>query len=697
MLFTLLLFVFFKMGISNGHAISGTDISECKDIPNTAGASAGAEFYALILKHFRIQLCRSSTRAEPFARHTLSGEPGSGGSSTHTQNPTAATHAAPSTDLDPDIITNTIKGVLHDSERLRNIFTKRLIFVLEGKPYAPKALTTQKRKAARLKAFEKKNFLENLAAPDCLVRAVCAEMVKRKFEVIVPLCEADAQLALLSAKALVDYIVVFSNDSDMLVYPGVTNVIYNPHFSPKSERILSGCLKQRSEVFKKRAVISSDKSLNVNLHLLDDLGYLILCNLLGSDYCDCKGIGIVRALEMIQRYQAGNLLSVRTLCGDHFSSVLEGVKGFLCHPVYDIHCDYNGEQRLVETSFHAALTVGSVRWGEVVDALWSLQQHSTLASSQQPGTHFCCLISHPSPAPTLLSVHMQHVHTLYQHVGCTGCPSLHSVVVSLQRHTILDSIEAKQWKPWSDHHGALPELTLTQIETYITTHACEPVVRKMINDAFQRLSHPTPLKCLFALTQTQLPSLSSFPSNICAISVDVPQSQNRGYHAVKIVFRTHECKVANILEASCDCVIRVKECCRHIVAALLLLSFTSINGCKTSLPADWLRGAGTDTSKAVLVSDCVPLRVPVHSAPSKKGAVGKKKRGSRSIIAPPVDLSGVIAHTNAKLDLQKKRKSIEDEQINKKIAILVFDKTRLAQTLSKIPGSDVLKLSLWHD
>ena len=178
---------------------------------------------------------------------------------------------------------------------LRAIFTKRVICVFEGPPFCLKGKEDAKRKSAREKAMREKKFESAISVPDCLVRPFIALLVDEGVLCVISPGEADGQLG-----GAVDFIIIPSNDSDLLAYPLCDNIIYSPAIRTiRGHPTLHGYLARRASIFADRAIQQHAplRPIHVKLGGLNDLLLLVLCNLLCSDYCDIPHCGLVTALR----------------------------------------------------------------------------------------------------------------------------------------------------------------------------------------------------------------------------------------------------------------------------------------------------------------------------------------------------------------------------------------------------------------
>lgn len=277
--------VFFPLGLSIlltlqycmgwiGHTIFNTrwntagfisPLHECQS------KSAALEASGLIYNLYARYLQRNPQRAERQARHIHE-------------------HARLSTE---DIV-ELAKIFLEDMKLYRQIFTTKFLVVFEGWPYFFKKRESQTRAAKPFENFERGKFSEAWRVCDCLSKLIIFEMMKDSAiygEPLVAVCEADAQLAILCAMNIVDYLICTSGDADYLVYIGIPKIIYSPSLRlPTASRplVLMGVVVLRKHL-RRQIDIVLDKArttkqgqslparcLSVDFSLWSDFKFLVL-------------------------------------------------------------------------------------------------------------------------------------------------------------------------------------------------------------------------------------------------------------------------------------------------------------------------------------------------------------------------------------------------------------------------------------
>ena len=127
----------------------------------------------------------------------------------------------------------------------------------------------------------------------------------------------------------VDFLIVPSNDGDMLLYPGTTDIIYRPSFRPKNK--VWGLLVSRDLVLRRRTNVKVGKA-TVTVPELTDTGLLLVSSMIGTDYASVRNIGAVKALKAIGKWtgEAASLEAVLLHAGVQAASMPAALKVWFC-------------------------------------------------------------------------------------------------------------------------------------------------------------------------------------------------------------------------------------------------------------------------------------------------------------------------------------------------------------------------------
>jgi len=205
----------------------------------------------------------------------------------------------------------------------------RLIVCLEGKN--PLKQVGASRTAAKAKAAAEGKWLNACRPTDCLVRAVLEQMEHAwpgctsmqpgcSVWVVWPCHDADGQLAMHVLSSEDAYAIVESNDSDMLYFPDVRNMVFA--FSLNTAGGMKGfvCPNDCSaEMCVKHKVASGQQE---TLQNWDPYKRLAAAVLSGCDYFKLSGVGMARAVLIVDKLwdaqapMLDNLLAVHAAATD---------------------------------------------------------------------------------------------------------------------------------------------------------------------------------------------------------------------------------------------------------------------------------------------------------------------------------------------------------------------------------------------
>ena len=237
-----------------------------------------------------------------------------------------------------DRISVMASGIVDDSG------TGRLIVCLEGKN--PLKQVSASRTAAKAKAAAKGKWLDACRPTDCLVRAVLGQMETRwpgctsmapacSVWVVWPCHDADGQLAMHVLGSEDAYAIVESNDSDMLYFPGVRNMVFA--FSINCAGGMKGFVYPNDctdDMYVSYKVASGEQQTLQSWEAHKRLAAAVLS---GCDYFKLSGVGMARAVLIVDKLWdltaplLDNLLAVQTEvaegpttlapAGDHQSAI----------------------------------------------------------------------------------------------------------------------------------------------------------------------------------------------------------------------------------------------------------------------------------------------------------------------------------------------------------------------------------------
>ena len=236
------------MGIKDGPRFFNYNLKFNSDVTEqTLGKKAAFEAYGFLYELLISHMQHTDARATALSCHLWGGHK-----------------------IDSELYTFMVEAFVSEMKWFRDLFHAGFVVVFEGPPYQAKAGITSSRRAKHKAAFEASQHRQALSIPDCLVKIIIRALEQERIRFIVPPAEADSQLAWLSVipcaidismhiyflngiikclhsqkNGVVDFILVPSNDSDLCVYPGVTNIIYKVEHRKDSNQ-LRGVLVERA-------------------------------------------------------------------------------------------------------------------------------------------------------------------------------------------------------------------------------------------------------------------------------------------------------------------------------------------------------------------------------------------------------------------------------------------------------------------
>ena len=184
----------------------------------------------------------------------------------------------------------------------------RLIVCLEGKN--PLKQVGASRTAAKAKAAAEGNWLNACRPTDCLVRAVLGQMETRwpgctsmapgcSVWVVWPCHDADGQLAMHVLSGEDAYAIVESNDSDMLYFPHVRNMVFA--FSLNAAGGMKGFVCPNDCTDDMYCTYKMADGEQGTLQAWDPCKRLAAAVLSGCDYFKLSGVGMARAVLIVDK------------------------------------------------------------------------------------------------------------------------------------------------------------------------------------------------------------------------------------------------------------------------------------------------------------------------------------------------------------------------------------------------------------
>lgn len=454
------------------------------------------------------------------------------------------------------------------------------------------------------------------------------------------------------------YILVPSNDSDILVYPYADNIIYGAYLRKTSSVRLFGWIVARADIYRDRvfevpsrkcttphpgpsrahfSAATTDVAMSIlcpyfsvrlgqqkgdgmeffiRMSRLNDIQLLVLANLLHSDYCIIPSLGPVTALEcfdmFFQRF-GGDLANVSDLkeLGTIFptswseprvatavAKLCTGLASFLFQPVR------------LRTPTH------------LVPFTWVILQCKGADSIVSPPWLMDFVRAN---LPWLSSLTLKPVITdvsQYVHLDETGCAPMAALAVVLVPRVV--TCIPSTIRPWTT--GAVPRLDMETIVQYLHRSGAartRDYALDLIVSAVRRLDCPQDKQLVPTIGQSALDATVLVISANVPLSLDKPGSA-KTIIALKCATATsgadaadgHALHVSEIDSAQCSCTIRTTESCCHIVALLNLLFFNrnNLGATVTAVASTWRAPSGGDKRKhASDVSPVEDLRVHIIS------------------------------------------------------------------------------------
>lgn len=385
---------------------------------------------------------------------------------------------------------------------------------------------------------------------------------------------------------------ISSNDSDILVYPGVSNVIYSVQikgdlsaYGVKSDTTpllpadfsIHGCLVERSSIFHARQIsIPQGKSkapsvfdINLSRDVVDELGLVALACLLKNDYCRIYGLGIATAMCAFARFCASfprfeNVHSIFPASWkparvvDAEAAMMDGLIAFLFHPVYLISFSSAPESPrdfcVVPSTYMLADNISAV------PILRYLQSSTSVVARSLRAYMDGISLSPP----------LRQDIALYRHFGDKeGCPQLNRDA-KLQR--CLAALRGSRTTPWLMAKDFLPSLEFSTADDYFKQAAGQLFCERILERGTERLDGEQ----IDAHVETEF---DKHPDLVVIIG-KIPQSQDRSTYTVRVSLscsRHSDCplRVDRVVDAQCECTIRMSMRCQHVAALLALHALTS--------------------------------------------------------------------------------------------------------------------------
>lgn len=349
------------------------------------------------------------------------------------------------------------------------------------------------------------------------------------------------------------------------------------------------------------ASVTSRKPLLAPLSDYTDIELLLLCCLLKNDYCSIRGVGPVFALNYMKAFKSegSNFTALHQIFPANWSadkrkkcaaSIFDALAAFLYQPVYLFSF---ADPTLSSCHFRDACPTTVIplpiitHYQHSPSMAWLRNMYATLPQ-----------------VPTLPAA-----PAAYSHFGDVACPSPDEMDEGLRPK--LTELQCGQIVPACAADGLLPRLTFHTLDQYLQKNSMSLADTFMMKGA-QRIDHDHEIEAYLGMNIDDNPDLVLFWANI-------PQSQNRESYMTRAALRCAPIDgcpwaVLEILEVSCECVIRAARCCQHIAALLVLLTILSTgehNGpIVTRLPSTWhvkKSAAFFQPGKAVAASECTSL------------------------------------------------------------------------------------------